>query len=262
MKKHWKSGMTKQDFIENILDFPVTTLSPAACIDRIVSNIRAGMPCRYFACANPHSLEIAGNDPVFHAALKQADLLVPDGIGMIIASRINGGCIKKRITGTDIFTGVNHELNKIGGSVFFLGSTEKNLEKIKKRMAHDFPHIRVAGTCSPPFKPEFSDEDNRRMTEAINWVKADVLWVGMTAPKQEKWIFQNRHRLDVKFIGPIGAVFDFYTGNVSRSHPVFQKAGLEWLPRLLRQPRRLYRRTFVSAPRFLYRVIRQRLSVV
>ncbi|GBC62206.1 glycosyltransferase [Desulfonema ishimotonii] len=246
---------------ENILEYPVTILAQKACIRRIISQIISGLKGRYFACANPHSLQVAEKDPVFQQALKNADMIVPDGVGMVIASKLLGGKIRSRITGTDIFLGLSSELNRMGGfSVFFLGSTEENLAKIKKKMAHDFPHIRVAGTYSPPFRPEFSDEDNRLMAEAINRARPDVLWVGMTAPKQEKWIFQNRDRLNVKFIGPIGAVFDFYTGNVRRSHPVFQKMGLEWLPRLLQQPRRLYKRMLVSAPKFLMRVIVQSFS--
>jgi len=98
------------------------------------------------------------------------------------------------------------------------------------------------------------------MIEQINRAAPDVLWVGMTAPKQEKWIFANKERLQVKFIGAIGAVFDFYSGNVKRSHPFFQRLGLEWLPRLLRDPRRLWRRTFISSPIFLYKILKQKYS--
>jgi N-acetylglucosaminyldiphosphoundecaprenol N-acetyl-beta-D-mannosaminyltransferase len=89
------------------------------------------------------------------------------------------------------------------------------------------------------------------MIEAVNSAKPDVLWVGMTAPKQEKWIANNISRLNVRFIGAIGAVFDFYAGKVKRSKPVFQRLGLEWLPRLINEPKRLWRRTFVSAPIFI-----------
>jgi len=98
------------------------------------------------------------------------------------------------------------------------------------------------------------------MISAINAARPDVLWVGMTAPKQEKWIHQNRHRLQVKFIGAIGAVIDFYTGRVKRSHPVFRKLGLEWLPRLLQEPRRLWRRMGVSAPIFVMEVVRRKMK--
>ncbi len=98
------------------------------------------------------------------------------------------------------------------------------------------------------------------MIEPITEAAADVVWVGMTAPKQEKWIAEMRPQLPVKFAGAIGAVFDFYTGEVKRAHPVFQKMGLEWLPRLLQQPRRLWRRMAVSAPIFLWDVFRACLS--
>jgi N-acetylglucosaminyldiphosphoundecaprenol N-acetyl-beta-D-mannosaminyltransferase len=147
-----------------------------------------------------------------------------------------------------------------GKRYFFLGSTEEVLEMIKANMARDYPNIIVAGTYSPPFKPEFSEEDNRAMHEAINRAKPDVLWVGMTAPKQEKWIYQNKAALNVRFIGAIGAVFDFYVGRIKRSHPAFQRVGLEWLPRLIQEPRRLWRRNFVSNPKFLIRVIAQKFK--
>ena len=143
-------------------------------------------------------------------------------------------------------------------SVFFLGASEQTLAQIRARMAFDFPNIRVAGTYSPPFKPTYSEQELDAMIAAVNATKPDVLWVGMTAPKQEKWIFENRARLDVRFAAAVGAVFDFYTGNVKRSHPVFQRLGLEWLPRLLQQPRRLWRRMLVSAPIFVAHVLQAR----
>jgi len=217
---------------------------------------KSGLKAKYLVCANPHSLEVALKDPLFDQAIKSADFAVPDGIGIVMASRILGGSIRERITGMDIFLGLSRELHRAGGfRYFFLGSIPETLEKIKAKMAVDFPNISVAGTYSPPYKPAFTEEDNRKMIEAVNTAKPDVLWVGMTAPKQEKWVYQNREKLNVKFIGPIGAVFDFYTGNVKRSHPAFQKLGLEWLPRFIRNPRRLWRRNFISNPRFLFRVI-------
>ena len=127
-------------------------------------------------------------------------------------------------------------------------------------MGRDFPKVRVAGVYSPAFRDVFSAEENAAMVAAINAARPDVLWVGMTAPKQEKWVRQHRDQLDVRFIGPVGAVFDFFIGRVKRSHPLFQRLGLEWLPRLLQEPRRLWRRNFVSNPSFLLRVIWARLT--
>lgn len=141
---------------------------------------------------------------------------------------------------------------------YFLGSTPETLAAIERRMVLDYPNLILAGTFSPPFKADYSEAELADMIDAINASSADVLWVGLTAPKQEKWIHQNRARLNVRFAGAIGAVFDFYTGRIKRSHPVYQKLGLEWLPRLLQEPRRLWRRMGVSAPIFLWHVFRQR----
>ncbi len=127
-------------------------------------------------------------------------------------------------------------------------------------MARDFPDIRIVKTYSPPFKSEFSEEENRLILEMINKVKPDVLWVGMTAPKQEKWIYKNKDKLDVKFLGPIGAVFDFYAGIKKRPYPIFQKTGLEWFVRFLMEPYRLWKRNLISNPKFLLRIIHQYFS--
>ena len=252
--------------LENITGYEVGTLGVRACIEDVVKWIHgrqaaeAPHPCRWLACMNPHSYAVSLNDSAFSQALHEADWLVPDGAGIVLASKILGGNIRERVTGSDVFKGVLEALNaKVGHSVFFLGATEETLAAIRARMAVDYPNVRIAGTYSPTFKPSYSSAELDQMVNAINAAEPDVLWVGMTAPKQEKWIYQNRARLNVRFAGAIGAVFDFYTGRVKRSHPVFQRLGLEWLPRLVQQPRRLWRRMFVSAPIFLWHVVKARL---
>ena len=247
--------------IESILGYPVSTLSKDDCIATITGWVENGFRGKYFVCANPHSIEVARTDLKFDRAIKHADLVLPDGVGLVIASNILGGMIDERVTGSDIFWGVNSELNKKNGhSVFLLGSTQDSLEKMKRKMESDFPHLRVAGVYSPPFKKEFSHEENLIMIEMINRTRPDVLWIGMTAPKQEKWIYENREQLGVKVLGPVGAAFDFYTGAVKRPPPIFQRLGLEWLLRFLREPRRLWRRNLISNPRFILRVIRHRFN--
>lgn len=241
---------------EKISAFDVVSQPITDCMDFINECSQTYQrPC-FMACLNPHSFIVSQKDDLFHKALLSADLLFPDGIGIVAASKLLGGSIQKRITGSDIFQTVNLLMNKSHGSVFFLGSTEDNLSAIRVKMAQLYPNISVAGTYSPPFKEKFTEQDNRSMIQAVNRKNPDVLWVAMTAPKQEKWIYQNIDSLDVHLIGAVGAVFDFFVGNVKRSHPAFQKLGLEWLPRLLRQPKRLWKRNLISSPLFMHHILR------
>jgi N-acetylglucosaminyldiphosphoundecaprenol N-acetyl-beta-D-mannosaminyltransferase len=207
----------------------------------------------YMACANPHSLVTAASDPFFKTALKSADILLPDGTGIVIAAKILQLPLKEKVAGSDFFRECSKEAQNRGGiRYFFLGSSEEVLTRIEKRLKRDYPEIDVCGTYSPPFKDEFSKQENVEMIRAINAAKPDILWVGMTAPKQEKWIYQNKDRLDVPFIGAIGAVFDFYAGTKERSSDFWINLGLEWLPRFLKEPRRLWERNLKSTPVFLF----------
>lgn len=248
------------DASESVLGYRVRISRVADLVETVMRNMEQGQRA-WLACLNPHSFVVSRQRAAFAEALHGADLLVPDGVGIVLASRILGGGIRQRVTGFDIFSAVNAGLERRKDcSVFFLGSSEQTLLAIRERMAHDWPHVHVAGTFSPPFKATFSAEDSEEMVARINAAKPDVLWVGMTAPKQEEWIHAHWPRLDVRFAAAIGAVFDFYGGHVRRSHPMFQRMGLEWLPRLLQQPRRLWRRTFISAPVFLWHVAMARLG--
>lgn len=244
---------------ERILEYPVNREGRDACVKRCMDWLEAGGDTRYFVCANPHSLEVARKNRRFDSAIHAADLVLPDGAGIVLASQFLGGSISGRVTGSDLFHGVCRGLNQAGGGrCFFLGSTNRTLGVIKERMAQVYPNVHVSGTFSPPFAPVFSEAENRAMIRQVNESRSDVLWVGMTAPKQECWIYENRGQLNVPLAGPVGAVFDFFAGTVPRSHPWFQRRGMEWLPRLLKQPRRLWQRNFVSSPAFLWRVFRQR----
>lgn len=211
-----------------------------------------------FACANPHSLIVARTDSQFRAALQQADAVVADGVGCVLGASLAGVSIGPRITGSEFFVAVMNDLNRTGGRAFFLGSTDQVLEILIRRVNRDFPKV-TTGSLSPPFRP-WSEDENRQMIEQIREFGPDVLWVGMTAPKQEKWVALNAREVAVPVIGSIGAVFDYYAGVTRRAPPWICDMGLEWLYRLPREPKRLWRRTFISAPKFLWYVLMQRLK--
>ncbi len=212
-----------------------------------------------FACANPHSLVEACRDEVFRDALDHADQVVADGVGIVAIGRLVGLDIRPRITGADYFHAIMNVLNDMDGKrVFFMGSTPQVLERIRKRAAKEFPNIEV-GVYSPPFG-EWSKAQKQAVVDAINEFAPDVLWVGMTAPKQEKWAEENRGRINARVIGSIGAVFDFYAETHPRAPSWMHDHGLEWLYRLLREPRRMWRRNFISTPRFIWLVLQERMK--
>ncbi len=222
--------------------------------------IASGKKGSYMACANPHSLVIASGDAQFNVALKNADILLPDGIGVVMAAKLFNMPVMEKVAGYDFFVALSASAEESGGlRYFFLGSSEHVLGRIESRLHREYPSIAVCGTYSPPFKEVFSETDNSAMIEAINAANPDVLWVGMTAPKQEKWIYENRDKLHVPFIGAIGAVFDFYAGTKVRSSVLWQKIGLEWLPRFFKEPKRLWERNMKSMPIFICWVINEKI---
>lgn len=212
---------------------------------------------KILACMNPHSYYMADFDSNYKVALLGSDWLIPDGVGIIAASRLLKDKVHSKISGFDIFEQLSAKINSVGGvKVFFLGSSIDTLEKIISKYERQYPNIEVVGSFSPPFEKDMSEETNQISIEKINGSKADIVWVGLSAPKQEKWMLRNKNTLNSKLAFGIGAVFDFYSGNIVRSSPIFRDNGLEWLPRLIQEPRRLWRRTFISAPYFVLSICR------
>ena len=210
---------------------------------------------------NAFSYDNARKDVLFSEALQKGDVLIPDGISIVKACRFLNAKSqpKERIAGWDLFVYEMEKLNRVGGKVMFLGSSDAVLNLIRQRVAEKYPKIEV-DTYSPPYKPVFSDEENEAMISAINHSNPDLLWIGMTAPKQEKWAYTYLDRLDVHcHIGTIGAVFDFFAGTVKRAPERWQRAGLEWLYRLLSEPRRMWRRYFVGNAKFIYYIMLEKI---
>ena len=247
---------------------------------------------------NAHSYNTARKDELFAEALTNGDVLIPDGVSIVKACRwIKAKSLpKERIAGWDLFefemnkleecgmknvecgannssldnsqsASADHSKLKIQNSKFrerpltvmFMGSSQKVLDLIVKRVAEVYPHLKVV-TYSPPYKPEFSEEDNKAIVEAINAADPDLLWIGMTAPKQEKWTYSHWNELNIHcHVGTIGAVFDFFAGTVERAPIWWQRHGLEWLYRLLKEPKRMWRRYIIGNTLFLWNMLKEKV---
>lgn len=211
---------------------------------------------------NAHSYNIALKDLLFAEALMNGDALIPDGASIVMACKwLNAKSQpKERIAGWDLFEFEMDRLNRKGGKCFFMGSSEKVLDMIKERARTLYPNI-VVETYSPPYKSEFTDEDNKAIINAINNSDPDLLWIGMTAPKQEKWADSHWSELNIHcHVGTIGAVFDFFAGTVERAPEWWQKHGLEWLYRLIKEPRRMWKRYIIGNTLFLWNIFKEKFS--
>ena len=208
---------------------------------------------------NAHSFNTAQKDDLFADALRNGDYLIPDGVSIVKACKWLKAKSqpKERIAGWDLFVLEMEKLNRKGGKCFFMGSSPNVLELVKKRAATDYPNITVE-TYSPPYKPEISKEDNEAIIHAINQACPDLLWIGMTAPKQEKWAFEHWNELDIHcHCGTIGAVFDFFAGTIKRAPQWWQRHSLEWLYRLMKEPKRMWRRYVLGNILFLYNITKE-----
>jgi len=204
---------------------------------------------------NPHSYITAKSDVLFKKALKDSDLLIPDGSGIVLAAKVINTKMIQKIAGADLHTFLLTKMNEKGGKVFYMGSSQNTLDKIEEKIKEEYPNITVK-SYSPPFKPEFTQEEDTVIVNIINDFKPNILFVGMTAPKQEKWLHQHKDNLHFNVASSIGAVFDFYAGTVKRPSKIWLDLHLEWLPRLMNEPKRLWRRNFVSTPLFLWEILK------
>lgn len=218
---------------------------------------------------NAHSFNVAQKDDLFADALKNGGYLIPDGASVVKACKWLKAKSQpqERIAGWDLFTFEMESLERKSERlrtkkeklhVMFMGSSEKVLSLIKEKAAVDYPNLEVV-TYSPPYKSEFTDEDNKAIINAINEANPDLLWIGMTAPKQEKWTYQHWNELNIHcHVGTIGAVFDFYAGTAKRAPIWWQNCSLEWLYRLMKEPKRMWRRYILGNPLFIWNILKEK----
>lgn len=200
-----------------------------------------------------HGLWVGYQDPEFKGILNSCDLFAPDGIAPVWISRLKGRPISRRVTGAEIMKAYLELADKKGYSSYFYGDTEETLALLRTRVQEHYPGHGIAGTFSPPFRP-LNDEEDTEIVEMINATHPDVLWVGLGLPKQERWIHEHRDRLNAKVLIGVGAAFGFMSGKVRKAPDFLGDHGLEWAWRFAAEPRKLWRRDLLDAPRFLFHV--------
>lgn len=234
---------------ETILGVQVNTENYDELIPKVFRNIEDKKKSLVVAI-NPEKLMKAKEDPGLKALLNRAEFQIPDGIGVIIASKLKKGSISSRITGIDMMDRIVREAARTGRTVFLYGAKPGVANKAAQQLKQTYPDLIVAGT------QDGYESDTSKVLETINKAKPDILFVAMGSPKQEQWIEQHRDNLYPTLYQGVGGSFDVLAGNVKRAPAAFQRMGAEWLYRLLKEPSRLKRQ--MNLPKFLFEVFTQK----
>jgi N-acetylglucosaminyldiphosphoundecaprenol N-acetyl-beta-D-mannosaminyltransferase len=196
-----------------------------------------------------HGIVEAQRDPAFKEALNSTDLVVPDGMPLVWLGR-RGGChLRRRVYGPDLMLAFCEQTAARGYRHFFYGGEPGVPERLAESLKRRFPPMEVCGTFSPPFRP-LDPEEDQEIATMICRAAPDVLWVGLGTPKQERWMCEHRDKLNVPAIVSVGAAFDLLSGRRNQAPGWMREHGLEWLFRLVQEPRRLWRRYLVGGVQF------------
>jgi N-acetylglucosaminyldiphosphoundecaprenol N-acetyl-beta-D-mannosaminyltransferase len=235
---------------------PITVVELHAEIVRLLRGGRLGLVLN----VNAHCLNLCYRDRVLRDSLNGADVVFCDGVGVMLAARILGGRIPARITYAAWIWQLADFAAAEGLSLYFLGARPGVAQEAARRLRERFPGLRIVGVRHGYFDHSAGSAENEAVLEEINAAAPDILLVGLGMPLQERWLTENRQRLDAGVALSCGAVFDYTSRRVSRGPRLLTEGGFEWLARLLREPRRLWRRYLLGNPLFLLRVVRQLLS--
>jgi N-acetylglucosaminyldiphosphoundecaprenol N-acetyl-beta-D-mannosaminyltransferase len=239
-----------------VLDSHIDAISWEDVLSRIVA-WGSQHQSRYVTLCNVHSVVTASQDDAFNDVIAQADLVLPDGAPVAWALRREGFPQQQRINGPDLTWRYLTVAEQIGQSVFFYGSTDDTLAKLKACIEKNFPKLRVVGMVSPPYR-ELTPEEDQAYVDQINQSGANVVFVGLGCPKQESWMATHRGRIQAVMLG-VGAAFDYHAGTIKRAPVWMQKIGMEWLHRLASEPRRLAKRYAHTNSVFIYRMLKTML---
>ena len=234
---------------------PIDNIDMAGAVSYAEQMIQQGEQCRIFAM-NPEKAIAARENPELYSCLSSAELLIPDGIGVIWASRLNGVNFKERVPGSELMPKLCEMAAKNGYGVFLFGAKEEVNEQAAARLVESYPGLKIAGRQNG----YVSEQETPALIEKINASGAQLLFVALGSPKQEYWMHNNKDQLNVLVMQGVGGTFDVLAGNVKRAPKLWRAIHLEWLYRLLSQPQRFIRQS--RLPAYVWLVVGGRLGLV
>ena len=239
---------------QDVIGFPVTAVP---FDQQIALMLKWGKRhfSKFVCVANVHMLTEAYWDPGLGTVLHNADLVTPDGMPLVWMVRLLGAYAQDRVAGMDIMQAICAAAPGQGVSVFFLGSEPAVLQLMRDRLEREYPHLTIAGMLSLPFRPLTPAED-QEIIQTIHQSGAGIVFVSLGCPKQEFWMSQHKSQIEAVMVG-IGGVFPIYAGLYKRAPDFIRESGLEWLYRLIQEPRRLWKRYTSTIPPFLWLALKQ-----
>lgn len=234
----------------SVLGVPFDIITMEQTIEQILTFMQ-GNECKSVYTPNPEMIMTAREDQEFAEVLQNGDLVIPDGIGVVIASRLGKNPLPERVAGYDTVQNLFQRMKDTSFTVYFLGAAPGIAEEAAQKMKAKYPGLQIVGW----HHGYFTKEDEPAILKEINETKPDLLLVGLGFPRQEKWIAVHQKQLPVKVCIGVGGSFDGMSGKVKRAPVFFQKIGLEWFYRLLRQPTRW--RRMLQLPVFLWHVAKE-----
>ena len=239
----------------NVLGVGISVLNLSLALEEITAAVRARRK-GYVCVTGVHGVMEAQDDAVFRSILNNAFLCTPDGMPMVWMGKIHGHKEMRRVYGPDLMLDVCAWGERNGCHHFFYGGAPGVAELLAEKLKAKFPKMEVVGTYTPPFRPLNPDEE-KQLAEMVRAAKPDIIWVGLSTPKQERFAAEFLPKLDATLIIAVGAAFDFHSGRVKQAPLWMQRSGLEWFYRLCQEPRRLAKRYFRNNPLFVLKILGQ-----
>lgn len=236
----------------NILGVHINVINMQETISYIENNIR-DLGGNYICISNVHTTVMSYEDKYYRNIQNTAAMALPDGAPLSVVSRLRGYKEAERVTGPDLMKELFKVSEKKDYKHYFYGSTQETLDVLREKLSIKYPKLNVIGMYSPPFRKLAEDEDNK-IIDMINESSPDFIWVGLGAPKQEIWMYEHKDKINGMMIG-VGAGFDYHAEKISRAPIWMQKYSLEWLYRLMQEPRRLLRRYLNTNIKFIYFIL-------
>ena len=239
----------------NILGVEIAAINMNWLLRFTVKNIKE-VSGDYICVSNVHTTVTSYEDEEYRNIQNGGLMAIPDGGPLSSVGRRRGAKNMSRTTGPSYMGEIYKISTQYGWKHYFYGSTQETLDKLRVELEREYPGLQIAGMYSPPFRP-LTNEEDQKIVEAINMAAPDFLWVGLGAPKQEKWMAAHQGRVKGLMVG-VGAGFDFFAGNIKRAPEWMQKTNLEWFYGLVQDPKRLFKRYFMTNSKFIWNAVVRR----